>query len=448
MAVAFRSIGAVGTNTGTCTKAAGVVAGDLLLIPWENDAASITATLTGWTNVPLTPNNYNGAAHSFGMLGRIADGTEASTFTLSGLNAGQYRECVSVCLTGNDATSVAAALNITGHVENTSTLASITTTIANALLFAVFSWDGGSVNATAPTGWTRRLNGTSGFNMYAAEIAQATAGASGTSNWSATGTGGVAGIVVAVVPPSSGFVSSIAATLGAVGAAIAAQHGVNATIARTLAAVSPAISATHIAPVTATIAQTLAAATVAIAVSHVPPGAAATIAATLAPVVAGITAAHGVNATVASTLAPATVAISASHTPPGFVATIGVTLAPVGAVIAAQHAVGATISRTLAPVGATISVTHVPPAVTSTIAQTLAPVAPSITVGHGVRTSIASTLAAMTVNVQARQSTIDTPGNVTLTLIEPGVSMRFAGPNVDLTVSGGFGPSLTLTRNG
>lgn len=198
MAVAFGTIGTYGTNSAICGKPTGTSVGDLLVIAWEDDIARTTASLATWTAV--TPTTWNAAGRTIGVLWKIATATEvaAANFTVSNINSGTYGEAVCLRYTGTDLTT---PIDVSKNDADTSTASSITTATANEIQLVAIAWDNGANTAAAPTGFTARLNPGTG-DFYIADRVVASAGATATADFSATGTAGPKGIIqIAIQPP-------------------------------------------------------------------------------------------------------------------------------------------------------------------------------------------------------------------------------------------------------
>jgi hypothetical protein len=199
MAVAFGTIGAVSATTPA--KPASTAAGDLLVIFWEADIGG-TAASTGFTAAGRVVESTSG--HSAGYLWKIATGSEGASFTVTGIG-GAFSECFCVRYTGTHQTT---PINVssTGSSNNAAIIApDITSTVNSCMEVCGVSYDGGNNNGTAPTGWTKRLSN-NGNNWYFAERAQASAGATGTTDFSADGntTGGNIAPHFCIAPPASG----------------------------------------------------------------------------------------------------------------------------------------------------------------------------------------------------------------------------------------------------
>lgn len=203
MAVAFDSIGTHGTNSAGCGKPSGSASGKLLVIFWEDDAVK-TGTITGWT--AIGPTNIGG--RSVGILWRIADGTEGASFTIAGIDSGNYAECVCVCYSGTDTTSPINISN-TDSSNNAALIASsLSFTRDSCIEVVCANYDLGANSNGAPSGWNIRLNDGAG-NFSISDRAQTTHGATGTTDFSNNGnTGGINGAMhIVISPPNVSFIA-------------------------------------------------------------------------------------------------------------------------------------------------------------------------------------------------------------------------------------------------
>ncbi len=170
--------------TATVTLPGSIVAGNLLIIFWESDDGNVP-TAAGWTS-GMTPMTYHGT-HKTGFLWKIATGAEGASIALT-WTVGSFNEAFSVQYSGiNPANPINVVAN--SAANTTDCIApSVTTTLGNCLSVVACTYDGGSQNTAAPTGWTRRLNGNGTYNFYSAEKLELAAGATGTDDFTANGT--------------------------------------------------------------------------------------------------------------------------------------------------------------------------------------------------------------------------------------------------------------------
>jgi hypothetical protein len=109
------------------------------------------------------------------VLYRVADGSEGSTFTVTGLGA-SYPEVICMAYTG------AAGLESLGGTDRSTTSAALSVTSNGSMEVITFSMDNASASFAAASGWTRNLDGNGTYNMWSAERA-ASAGTTTGSNF-------------------------------------------------------------------------------------------------------------------------------------------------------------------------------------------------------------------------------------------------------------------------
>lgn len=202
MAVAFVGIGADSTASGTVAVPAGT-AGDFLLAYWESDTAADAAAAAGWTAVRGT----YGVPHAFGYLYKFDATTGGGNQAFTGLTNAPFVVLYIARYSGVDTVT---PVNVSALESASATTVSITTTVANCLEIASFTWDNGILTTAAPAGWTRRHDGNGG-NFYMAERLATAAGATGTTAF--TGPGGANGLVHIALAPVSTAVIQVPQTL-------------------------------------------------------------------------------------------------------------------------------------------------------------------------------------------------------------------------------------------
>lgn len=177
--------GASGTTSAAPNKPTGAASSNLLFAGVFNDnSAGGTITLpSGWTSVVT----FTGGGLRTTIAGKIADGTEGSTFTFSRSGASFITANVS-CFSGNNASTL-VNVNGSGDVGTASsyTASAVSTTTASTLL-AYFAFPNTGSALTPPSGMTEILDAPSGFGYVAWETRAAT-GSTGTR--AATGGGSV-----------------------------------------------------------------------------------------------------------------------------------------------------------------------------------------------------------------------------------------------------------------
>lgn len=194
----FDSIGALVATSASTTlsvpKPSGSAAGKLLVIHAHSDNG-VTPTCSGFTLLGSgTWNSWAGANTARdAVLYKIADGSEGSTFSLVYPSGTAYNEAICVCYIGSSLESFALA-------NTTSTAGSAVS--ANSSLEAAFTqFADGSLNTSAPSGWTRVLNGNGTYGYYGA-IRAANIGTTAATNFASNGgTGSGRGSMTYVVKP-------------------------------------------------------------------------------------------------------------------------------------------------------------------------------------------------------------------------------------------------------
>lgn len=183
--VTFRAISAdaIGGTSGggnvTVAKPTGTVSGDLIVIVAHSDDNN-TMACTGFTAAgAATYTGFGSNNRRDVFLWKIAGGSEPSTYSVTG-GGTSYNEAFAISYSG--ATGVGA----TGSTNNSTTSPALTVANNGSMELVVVSFDGGSNNAAAPAGWTRRLNGNGTYNLWAAERA-ANAGTTSSSTFSGLG---------------------------------------------------------------------------------------------------------------------------------------------------------------------------------------------------------------------------------------------------------------------
>ena len=209
------------TNTGASSTAvvgnlpAGTQSGDLLLAFVQIRTRSVTFTPpTGWTEI-YHFSSGSGPQATIAAFWYVAGGSEPSTYTWTASLAGTFQTLV-VANTGLNTTSP-PDVSATGFVSTTTTPAapSVTTTVANDVLFCQYATDS-TTSMTAATGQTVINTPTSQLMVSDSETI-ASAGATGTR--AATGTSLKYAVgTVAIQPAATGgaTVNDVVATQGAV----------------------------------------------------------------------------------------------------------------------------------------------------------------------------------------------------------------------------------------
>lgn len=187
MAVAFRAAGTLGTSTGGAATVvsypAGVASGDLLLLQMIVPVSQTVTTPSGWTVVlgPVDTSTYGNRCYVFR---KIAGGSEPSSVSVT-ISSGNGAGIMSA-FTGVDGTTPidvsASATTATGGSTPNLVSPSVTTTVASTLLVRMYWAHDGT--AITPAGGTTEIYDANAPGqpaaIEAATIAQAAAGASGT----------------------------------------------------------------------------------------------------------------------------------------------------------------------------------------------------------------------------------------------------------------------------
>jgi hypothetical protein len=164
-APAVQNFSPSGASTYTVTAAAGIEPGDLILL-WVSSFYGVAWGVTGFT--PLVASNISYPGSAFFM--RVADGTEGSTFTVVGGNAG--------CAVTQAVVAGPASIDVAGGYDYGTpgyypTYSGFTVAAANELLLwwgaASYNTAYAAVIGTTPTGFASRAVGTSAI-QYVPDI--------------------------------------------------------------------------------------------------------------------------------------------------------------------------------------------------------------------------------------------------------------------------------------
>ena len=198
----FGNVGAITDTNLTIPFGAGST-GDLLFMAWESDQSADNAAASGWTGLKGSYTHVGGGTHALGYLWKIATTGTSGSQAFTGMSTSPFCTSHIYRYSGTDGVT---PINV-GQVEADSiTTTAITTTVANCMELAILSYDAGSASATAPSGWTRRVDGTSTENWYGAERLKVTAGATTTSTFQSANSAGV-GIIHVALQPAAGAAS-------------------------------------------------------------------------------------------------------------------------------------------------------------------------------------------------------------------------------------------------
>lgn len=195
MAIAFRATSeqaAVKTTSGEVPKPTGVVSGDIMLCFVAVIKGTLTVSMSGWTLIEkLEP----GSKMTGALFWKKYEG-EAGPYAYTWGGAEAFRSATIVAYSGVSGTPVNVHSGASSGSASTKSIApSVTTTVANTMLvYGSVNEEGNST--TVPAGMTARVNNDAFFS----DVAQATAGASGTKEGVITGAVFNAAMLVALAP--------------------------------------------------------------------------------------------------------------------------------------------------------------------------------------------------------------------------------------------------------
>jgi hypothetical protein len=160
-----------------------VSVGDMLVIIWHDDEGN-TGTISGWTSAGNGTFTGVSGTRRHGVLYRVCDGTEPASFTVSGIFTSpgtSYSEVI--CMSYSGATSVG------GFASTGTAVTAGISVVTNDMEIVMGDYDYGSKSTTAPSGFTRRLDGNGSYNAYICERVAASSGTSATADLSAANSG-------------------------------------------------------------------------------------------------------------------------------------------------------------------------------------------------------------------------------------------------------------------
>jgi hypothetical protein len=194
VAVAFVNVGAITDNNLTFPFGAGST-NDLLVFMWESDTGTDQAVASGWT-APAGSKGTTTGGHAIGYLWKLAANGSSGSQAFTGL-VGSFWTGQMWRYSGVDTTT---PINVGAVEVNSITTAAITTTVDNCMEVVAVSYDAGSSSASAPSGFTRRVDGTGTENWYGAERVKTTAGATATATFQSASGFGVGMVHIALAP--------------------------------------------------------------------------------------------------------------------------------------------------------------------------------------------------------------------------------------------------------
>ncbi len=208
-APAFRASTTAGNGAGTSvvvTKPTGTVQDDILinLLYLENTADTITAP-SGWTELTACGGNQTGPTPDFRVkvYWLRAGASEPTSYTWSWTNS-VWRTATMAAFSGAITTgdpTDGCSFNASATSSTSMTATGITTTVADTLVIFLGTEFDGSPTATPPSGMTERVDFA---NVYLADVAQASAGATGNKTATLSAAAWNTGSLTALKPPGGG----------------------------------------------------------------------------------------------------------------------------------------------------------------------------------------------------------------------------------------------------
>ena len=189
----------------TLTTLTGILQNDIIIICADCETASVSATVTGFTNITGIHNTGQGGFFT-NVLYKIAGASESGSYTITGGSGTTFVQGEAIVIRGNAITSPIDKSN-TGILNGGTSLSvtSVTTTQIDLLLF--FAQEFQSNSYTDPTGYTNIINNTVNSEFASYKI-QTSAGATGTVTATFNSATDATGILIAILPASSGSTKS------------------------------------------------------------------------------------------------------------------------------------------------------------------------------------------------------------------------------------------------
>ena len=216
-----------GGPTLSVNKPTGTASNDLILLFVQTESASTAPTTpTGFTYLGGKTSTLQ--SMRVDVYYRVADGTEGSTFSVTGGTGVGWMEIICHTVAGG---ATSSPVDVSSSNANTTsgtavTGTSVTTTAVDEILFYGIDWNGGSAPST-PTGYTSLLSdGVTGFSL--SSLVQSSSGATGTISSTITSSDAWITWVVAIKPAGGGTVSSGTVNTGG------GPHGLKSVVADAL----------------------------------------------------------------------------------------------------------------------------------------------------------------------------------------------------------------------
>ncbi|WP_426989731.1 PKD domain-containing protein [Pseudarthrobacter sp. Y6] len=191
------AVTAVGTSTNssttatpsvTLTRPTAAAAGDVLVASITTDLNPAVTAPAGWTAM-VNGLSVNGSATSGARIFayyHVVGASDPASYTWSLGTAAKWGGGITAYRGVSQATPldspVVTAVD-TSYSATSITLPSITTASNGAMLIGGIGYDSGTPGTTPPSGWTERWEATGGQIAQAADLPQATAGATGAATW-------------------------------------------------------------------------------------------------------------------------------------------------------------------------------------------------------------------------------------------------------------------------
>jgi hypothetical protein len=291
---------ASGSNTLIINKPTGVVAGDVMIVnimKYDGTSAITTPSLSGWTLIAGSALSGSNLRYG-GILYRVADGTEGASFTFtigSGIDyaAGAITAFSGVDVSGATPFDVSpGTISTPAGTATTLTVTSITTSTANAAVI-MFGMNSNSTprtfstfSTTSPGTLTEIYDylGATYERVGAGWAIKSTAGSTGTSSLTLSGSSYLGGILIALkakVPTITGF-SPTSGCQGATGIVITGTNFTGATVVN-FNGVSSGFTVDNSTQITATVPLTATTGTISVTTAEGTATSAATFTANLLP---------------------------------------------------------------------------------------------------------------------------------------------------------------------
>lgn len=203
-AVQSQTSGSVSSGSLTLNKPSGTANGDLLIMTASADLSSaenLTYTVPlGWTQLLAnTRSDASSAGNNLQVWYKIANNEPASyiiTPDHSNLTGGSIMR-----IDGHDPNNPIDVSNFTASATGEASAPSVTTTVDNALVLRLATWDQSKSLNAAPSGHTQAYHvDVSGHDNWGGYKTQATAGSTGTAQWDLSSGAPYVGLTAAIKP--------------------------------------------------------------------------------------------------------------------------------------------------------------------------------------------------------------------------------------------------------